>query len=214
MAFTITTFNFAKRANSTKQPTGQSGTDWSVVLKEKTSYDQPVFLLTSNSQPEFNYLQWGSWYYFITGISYVRNDLYEVSCDLDVLATYKAEIGETSAFVLYDTAANTEIVDNRLSMKSSITTQVSITESEIFDGNTSVVVGITGKGDTGLIVMSVSTARQLMRSIDRWMDEAEAIPWPEYDEPDPDPDDSGEDGSDDPPSWYSEDDGTGPGYYG
>ena len=158
MAFTITTFNFAKRANSTKQPTGLSGTDWSVVLKEKTSYDQPVFLLTSNSQPEFNYLQWRSWYYFVTGISYVRNDLYEVSCDLDVLATYKTAIGATSAFVLYDTAANTEITDRRLSMKTTATVSSNTTESDIFEGNSCVVLGITGKIESGLVAMTTGEA--------------------------------------------------------
>ena len=205
MAFTITTFNFAKRANSTKQPTGLSGTDWSVVLKEKTSYDQPVFLLKSDSQPEFNYLQWGSWYYFVTGISYVRNDLYEVACDLDVLATYKTAIGATSAFVLYDTASNTEITDRRLSMKTTATVSSNTTESDIFEGYSCVVLGITGKINSGLVAMTTGEADGLMTSMEQWLDDAKAIPWPEDDDPDPEPDDSEEPGSN------SEDSGSGPG---
>ena len=206
MAFTITTFNFAKRANSTKQPTGLSGTDWSVVLKEKTSYDQPVFLLTSNSQPEFNYLQWGSWYYFVTGISYVRNDLYEVSCDLDVLATYKAQIGATTAFVKYDTTPNTEIPDGRLSNKTSTTYAVAFSPGSfnMFEASQCIVVGIVGQDSTNHWAMSAADANALLDGIDNWMDNI-SLKWPEYDEPDREPDDSEEPGSN------SEDPGHGPG---
>lgn len=206
MAITITTFNFAKRANSTKQPTGMSGTDWSVVLKEKTSYDQPVFLLTSNSQPEFNYLQWESWYYFVTGISYVRNDLYEVACDLDVLATYKTAIAATSAFVLYDTAANTEIPDRRLSSKTSVTYAQSFSPGSfnMFEASQTIVVGIVGKDSTDHWAMSAETARTILNGLDNWMDNI-SLKWPEYDEPEPDPDNSEEPGSN------SEDPGHGPG---
>ena len=208
MAFTITGYNFAKRANSTKQPTGLSGTDFSVVLKDKCSYDKPVFRLQNSGTLDINYIQWGSWYYFVTDISYVRDDLFDVTCDLDVLATYKTEIGQTSAFVLYDTAANTEIVDGRLSMKSSTVTAMNMTESEIFDGGVSVVVGITGKEDSGLFAMEVSTARSLLRSIDHWMDEADSIPWPI----DEDPDDEGDGSeSDSDPGSNSDDPGHGPG---
>ena len=204
MAFTITTYNFAKRSNSTKQPVSETGQDLTVVLKDKTSYDRPTFLLSSDNLISFNYVKWGSWYYFVTDVSFVRNDLYEVSCDLDVLATYKTEIGATSAFILYDTAANTEIVDTRLSMKSTTTTSSATIESVLFDGSCSVVVGITGKEDSGLFAMEVSTARGLLRSIEHWMDEANSIPWPIDEDPD-DPDDPEE------PGGNNDDPGNGPG---
>lgn len=169
MAFTITTFNFAKRANSTKQPTGLSGTDWSVVLKEKTSYDQPVFLLTSNSQPEFNYLQWGSWYYFVTGISYVRNDLYEVACELDVLATYKTAIGATSAFVLYDTAANTELRDTRLALKDTAKYSSYTYTSTLFGDNyTCVILTVVSQRKSRAYVVLPSTVDSLMSKVQTW----------------------------------------------
>lgn len=205
MAFTITGYNFAKRANSTKQPTGLSGTDFSVVLKDKCSYDKPVFRLQNSGDLNINYIQWGSWYYFVTDISYVRDDLFDVTCDLDVLATYKTEIGQTAAFVLYDTTANTEITDRRLSMKTTATVSSNTTESDIFEGNSCVVLGITGKIESGLVAMTTGEADGLMTSMEQWLDDAKAIPWPDDEDPDPEPDDSEEPGSN------SEDPGHGPG---
>lgn len=208
MAFTITGYSFAKRANSTKQPTGLSGTDFNVVLKDKCSYDKPVFRLQNSGTLDINYIQWGRWYYFVTDISYVRDDLFDVTCDLDVLATYKTEIGQTSAFVLYDTAANTEIVDRRLSMKTTETVQLSRVESDIFEGNSCVVLGITGKIDSGLVAMNVGEAKGLMNSVENWMDDAKAIPWPTNDE---EPDEGGDGSESEDPGSNSEDPGHGPG---
>ena len=187
MAFTITTFNFAKRANSTKQPTGLSGTDWPVVLKEKTSYDQPVFRLTSGSQLAFNYLKWGSWYYFVTGISYVRNDLYEVTCDLDVLATYKTEIGETSAFIMYDTASNIEIMDSRLPLKTTAEYASNTVASSLFSNSyVCVILGVVGKNSTAVYVTIPSTVNALLEDIDNWQDDPDKLPYPSFDITDPD----------------------------
>ena len=120
MAITITAYTFSKRSNSTKQP-DTSGTDFSVSLKAATSYENPTFILNYSGTFEYNYMQWGSWYYFVTSVTQLRNDLLEINCKLDVLATFKSEIGATNAFVLYDTAANTEVVDRRLSTKTTKT---------------------------------------------------------------------------------------------
>ena len=209
MAFTITAYNFSKRVNSTKQPAGLTGTDYSVVLKDRTSYENPVFLLSTETLPAFNYVQWGTWYYFVDDIVVVRNDLYEVKCSVDVLATYKTEIGQTSAFILYDTAANTEIPDHRLSTKTSVTyaQEFSPGSFNMFEASQTIIVGIVGQDSTNHWAMDAATARTLLAGLDNWMDNI-SLKWPEYDDEPVDPDDP-----DDPddPGGNNDDPGNGPG---
>ena len=112
-------YTLAKRHNSTLQPTG-SGTVVDVYLKGGSDLLSPVFTLNISSTPTFNYIAFEGRFYFVTGIRNVRDQLYEVSCQVDVLATYKSIIQATSAYVLYYTHANTQIVDRRLSTKTDI----------------------------------------------------------------------------------------------
>ena len=89
--------NFSKRKNSTKQPTG-TGTSKTVTLKEGTSIERPTFVFSSNDFT-INYIQAFGHYYFVDDIKSVRNDLIEVSCSMDVLATFKSDIGSYTAFI-------------------------------------------------------------------------------------------------------------------
>ena len=121
---TAYTYTLSKRHNSTLQPTG-TGTSVTLNLKGGSDLLTPVFLLNSASVPAFNYVLFEGRYYFVTGIKSVRDQLYEVSCAVDVLATYKAAITAASAYVLYYTHTNNEIVDHRLSTKTAITVKKS-----------------------------------------------------------------------------------------
>lgn len=178
MAFTVTLYQFTKRKNSTLQPTQLQGTDLNCELKQPTSYKNPVFLFHVEDGFEWNYLKWDSWYYFITDVVSVRNDIFEVHCALDVLATYKTEIGNTSAFVAYDTAANTEIVDTRLSQKTTASVQSNM-DRFAYGGLTPsycVVLGIVGgkdengRGDTGLFALEPSEVPKLFDSLTDWIE--------------------------------------------
>ena len=111
-------YSFSKRHNSTAQPTG--GTLIDVQLKGGCDILAPIFILNYSGIPAFNYMSFGGRFYFVTGIKSVRQDLFEVSCEVDVLATWKAAIQSASAYVLYYTHSNTEIVDQRLSTKTTI----------------------------------------------------------------------------------------------
>lgn len=88
--------NFSKRRNSTKQPTG--GTIISCVLKETTSIEKPTFVFASNDF-SVNYVEAFGHYYFVDDIKSVRNNIIEVSCSQDVLATYKSSITGSSQYV-------------------------------------------------------------------------------------------------------------------
>lgn len=94
--------NFSKRQNSTKQPTGGSVCD--VVMKRECSILNPVFLL-DGVDPSVNYCRWNGRYYFINDIVLQNNNIYELRCDIDVLATWKTQIGASSQYVLRSASA-------------------------------------------------------------------------------------------------------------
>ena len=112
MALNLVLYAFSKKQNSTATPDG-GGTVVQVVLKEKTSLNNPVFIL-SGSLPVANYAMFESAYYFIDNITNIRNDMWEISCTLDVLATYRDEIRNTAAFVEFATQGNPDLTDDRI----------------------------------------------------------------------------------------------------
>ena len=106
--------NFSKRINSTKQPTGGTNIT-TVALKTPCSIETPVFILNGISD-SINYIKWGSRYYYVTDVTWLTNNNIQVSCDLDVLATYKSNILATKAFVEYSqTSYDMDILDPRIS---------------------------------------------------------------------------------------------------
>ena len=88
--------SFSKRKNSTKQPS--SGTSATVQLKEGTSIESPVFLL-SGDLFTITYVKAFNHYYFVTDIRSVRNGLVEIYCKMDPLASFKSDIGSYTALI-------------------------------------------------------------------------------------------------------------------
>ena len=110
----ITLYKLSKRVNSTKIPSG-SGLTVTAVLKMPTSEFAPSFTLNMNDL-DANYLAWGGKYYYITNITHESNNRISIDCTLDVLATYKAEILATTAYVEYSQVSyDDRIVDTRFS---------------------------------------------------------------------------------------------------
>ena len=89
--------NFSKRVNSTKQPT--SGTQKTVLLKEETDIENPVFILNTTDF-SINYVEAFGHYYFAKCRSLDANRT-EIICNIDRLATYKSHIGSYSGFIEY-----------------------------------------------------------------------------------------------------------------
>ena len=91
-------YKFAKKENSTAQPTGD-GTVISCVWKTPSSIQAPVIELTSSSPPDYNYCYIASTgrYYFVTGTAY-NAGVWELSLRVDVLASFKTDIGGTSMY--------------------------------------------------------------------------------------------------------------------
>ena len=105
----ITLYTFSKKNNSTKQPTG--GKSVNVRLKENTSVLNPVFILKDDNF-HYNYCKWDNRFYFVNDIVSVTNDISEYHCSVDALASWKADIGALSEYILRSAyASDGEIPD-------------------------------------------------------------------------------------------------------
>ena len=147
---------FYNRRNSTKQPSG--GTAFTVALKENTSMMRPHFLIHTVDW-SWNYAQWGPRYYYVTDIVSESNNLFRVECELDTLATFRADIGAYSTLISRaDTAFNGEVVDSIYPAKSNpYTLSASASSAGLFTTNRSsgsVVMGVMGGTGLKFLIMS------------------------------------------------------------
>ena len=168
---TLTYYTFSKRHKSTLQPT--SGTDITVNLKDGVSITNPVFLLSYSGFPTFNYVKFGDRYYFVTDIRQIRNDLFEVECEEDYLASWKTDIGTTVSMILYATDSAANIVDARIPLSAPVYVAHNtdyLSGIDLYDDIiAAVVVSITGTGSFGCYVLQNSGAiNEMMQDIDIW----------------------------------------------
>lgn len=118
----VNLYSFSKRPNSTKQPPVSDPSMKvlsNVQLKEGTNFLNPVLIVSPNllsgtfSPSAFNYASIPYWerYYYITDWTW-QNGVWECSMRSDPLASFKSQIGNTSAYVLRAAAAyNGNIID-------------------------------------------------------------------------------------------------------
>lgn len=137
--------NFVKRKNSTKQPTG--GTTIEVSLKDSTSIESPTFLI-SGDKFDYNYINAFEHYYYVSDINSVRRGLTEIRCVQDVLATYKADISDTTAYIQYSASDYNKLLsDVRLSVTGDTQIAANRVASSLF-GTGTYVIAIAGKDGT------------------------------------------------------------------
>lgn len=172
-------YTLSKRHNSTVQPTG-TGTVIDVYLKGGSDILSPVFTINSASMPAFNYLSFEGRYYFVTGIRNVRDQLYEVSCQVDVLSTYKGDIQAASAYVLYYTHNNTEISDKRLSAKTVQVTQSADGAFDEFGKGTCYVLSVVGQDTVGQFAIDLNDLGGIVNQnfLDTLENQIDATPLP------------------------------------
>lgn len=129
MGITAYFYKNPKKINSTKLPTQQAG-DFAITveLKDVTNLFTPSIVLTTglfmNGQNiknpmEFNYcyLPDFSRYYFIREWSWILGR-WECALEVDVLASFKTQIGDTTAYVLRSySQADADIVDTKYPVK-------------------------------------------------------------------------------------------------
>ena len=126
MGFSVKLYTLSKRDNSTKQPAANTGTEFTCVLKSGSGIMRPVlaFDIGLSSDPSaYNYAYISAFgrYYFIEEW-YFDRAMWTATLKVDVLATYKTEIGSASLYILRAAGANNgNIVDNLYPAKSGCT---------------------------------------------------------------------------------------------
>lgn len=179
----LTLCNFSKRMNSTKQPTAEilaAGKTFNdVALKELTNIDNPKLVLAGATANDYAYNyayihDWGR-YYHIKSADLRHQDIYHASLELDDLATYKSQILNTSAYVVYSSSEfNRWIRDDRIPVvvKNSeyISTQSAITVNgeplfEASDDETVLITTISENEGLGTWVTTESGLNSIMAAI-------------------------------------------------
>ena len=108
---------FAKRKNSTKNPTSAGAISVSVTkqvrLKGKCDLIRPSFFVTDVTG--FVYCKAWNTYYHITKIAYDIDGAEYIECEIDALGTWRDAIKSTSAFVHYSSSDySADIIDSRV----------------------------------------------------------------------------------------------------
>lgn len=102
MAITVTFYNFAKKSNSTKVP-ASSGTSFDCILKAPSGmlFPEIQLQLPMSQTPLWNYAYIPDFrrYYWIREWTY-EGRLWNASLSVDVLASFKSDIGSASFYVL------------------------------------------------------------------------------------------------------------------
>ena len=103
----------SKRINSTSQSMSSS-VSLGCKFKEPCSMHDPVFIVQGLSKlVRYNFASWNGAYYWIDDIVYTTNNIQEVHCHLDPLATFKSDIEDVNALVIYgDSTHRTNYVDD------------------------------------------------------------------------------------------------------
>lgn len=161
-------YNFSKRTNSTAVPSG--GTAVNVVLKDGCSLLDPVFLLELGDTPTWSYMEFEDRYYKIMDIVSVKQNLWQISASVDVLATWKQNILAASAFVAYDTTANTEITDRRLSTKTTTVRAENVGNAgDMLGRGYCVAINTVGESGCATYIMNMEDAAGLLNTLEQTM---------------------------------------------
>lgn len=173
----ITLYSFSKRKNSTAVPSSE-GTTVTCVLKEATSLKNPSFLLEDKPARNINYLKWDNAYYWINDITYETSHLWRISCSMDVLATYRAEIHNTTCFIEYGSGGNSRLVDPRLAkcINASELSETAALPASLIDSNGCVVANVTGlncSGPVGFLggTLAAAALREVLNDAFNWYDQ-------------------------------------------
>ena len=168
MSFKVNLYSFNKRDNSTKRPSGD-GTSFDCILKRGCGILNPVISLDlglSQDPSTYNYAYIPAFdrYYFITEW-FFEDRLWTAHLSVDVLATYKSQIGESTLYVLRSAGAyDGSIIDNIYPTKTG-TNQHAELVSSVWDMNALYVIGVISKlanvGSLKYYVLTSSSLRNL-----------------------------------------------------
>lgn len=165
MAFVVNFYNFAKRENSTARPTG--GTSFNCILKSESSIINPTIelQLAIDTAPSYNYAYIPSYnrYYFVKEWTF-NNRLWSASLSVDVLATYKTEIGNSFLYITRSSATfDGSIVDTAYPVKTKYTKTINEVKSPfkvVLSAGTYILGVTSGSSTSGAVAYYALTADQ------------------------------------------------------
>ena len=150
MAFTVSFGVISKKENSTSNAYSES-LSADCLLKDGTDILRPTFSLqlASGFPVTCNYMYvagFGGRYYWITGINFEKGVWY-ISGEVDVLGTYKTDIGNTSAYVLRSASDYNEYIPDTLFPFESNVDVTSMHQSIGLDATGTIIISCAGKTD-------------------------------------------------------------------
>lgn len=179
MSFSATFYTFAKRINSTKQPSG-SGTSYDVILKDGCSIINPEIQLDlglGSSPAGYNYCYIAAFnrYYWVSNWRF-ENRLWTAQLKVDALASFKSQIGSANTYIARSASSyNLDVVDNYYPCISTITeTATDATTAPEFTNTVAsgtYVVGVIGKsaGNNGGAVTYYKVTPAAMTALCNYM---------------------------------------------
>ena len=176
MAFEVRFFKFSKRENSTALPDVTGGAVFSCTLKDNCSLNNPIIKLElrnsggnfdPNMWPDYNYCWVKPWNKFFF-VSDWTNDgpLWHAHCTIDVLATYRTDILNSTQYVSYSSVVgDTWLADTRIPVLKSTTVSTSSTALTFFLQNGWYILSYIGIDGTCLVALSKQQLTALISSI-------------------------------------------------
>lgn len=156
---------FSKKINSTKQPEDEFAT-YTCTLKEQTSFKNPTFKIKNFDFLYTSYLKWEEMnaYYYIEDCISITNDVFEVQCKIDALATCKAWIEAYTGYVEYAAAEHNKwIPDPRATVSHDLL--VNSNRANVFhDNHGTLIITVAGHNSfaqSGLVEMFSASDAQV-----------------------------------------------------
>lgn len=166
MSHTVYFGKVSKRKNSTLQPS--LTTSFDVLFKTPTSLDRPTFTLSADSF-DYNYAKMDDRYYFVTDIVSRNNDLWEVTCELDPLATFKSEILASTQFVSYSSVKSSDwLMDSRIPILSQGVAHKTRIINPVLSRSGNYVLSVNGANGCSLYKVSLSDLQSLISEVSTW----------------------------------------------
>ena len=183
MAHTFYFGKVAKRKNSTLQ--GAVSASYDVLFKTPTSIDEPTITLHHAGDFDYNYAKYKENYYFVTDKVSRNNDLWEVSLELDPLATCKSEILNSTQFVTYSSnMTSIWLPDTRIPVQKNATVaQRSTTMNFLFTDGGFYVLSAIGKDGCEVYCTDKTNLKKMISEINDWRTDLkdeifQALPFP------------------------------------
>lgn len=149
MSITVQFSISAKKDNSTAIPVMRDSAE--CTFKNGCSMLSPTLLLNirTDTFPDYTFFKIDNRIYKVTDIRSVRNDLFEIDGTVDVLATYKTEIGASTQYVVRAASESDEYITD---MKYPAKNKVQF-DSYVFTGDL-----VTKINTTGFYVLGIKTS--------------------------------------------------------